>query len=167
MFNKPKNSTRRPEKRFNFTALPLLVVPICFLVVLWNSLGYVFRTPIEPPDNISQNTNQGIKEQVIDYLTINGAEELIPIIGCESEFKHFNEDGTVLKNRQGSSATGVAQIMASVHPDPHVIKKYNRRHNTDWEVNDFDINSLGGNIWYALVLYKTRGVRDWECAGLI
>jgi len=110
------------------------------------------------------NTNDGMKEFVTEFFAAYGAEELIPIIACESEFKHYDKEGKVLRNQQGSSAIGVAQIMASVHPDPTVIAKYNRRNHTDLKVEDFEIATPSGNLWYALVLYKTRGVRDWECA---
>ena len=34
----------------------------------------------------------------------------------------------------------------------------------DLTVEDFDINTLNGNMGYALVLYKVRGVKDWECS---
>lgn len=109
-------------------------------------------------------TNDGLEEFVIQYFTKYGAAEMIPIIECESHFRHFGDDGSVLKNRQGSSATGIAQIMASVHPDPQVIKRYNRRNYTNYRVEDFDITTLTGNLWYALILYKTNGTRDWECS---
>lgn len=112
-------------------------------------------------------TNDGLQQFITDFFTEYDAEEMIPIIACESEFKHFNDDGTVLKNRQGSSATGISQILASVHPDPQVIAKYNRRNHTHFKVEDFDISSLTGNVWYALVLYKTRGTKDWECSKFI
>lgn len=107
------------------------------------------------------------KQYVTEFFTSNGAEEMIPIIECESEFTHFDADGSVLKNRQGSNATGIAQIMSSMHPDPAVIAKYNRRNNTNLSVDNFDIYSLVGNVAYAYVLYDVRGTKDWECAKLI
>lgn len=111
--------------------------------------------------------NDGVRDFVTQYFTEYDAAEMIPIIECESHFKHFEEDGSVLKNRQGSSAIGVAQIMSSLHPDPQVLKRYNSRNLTSFGVEDFDITTLTGNLSYALVLYKTRGTSDWECSGLI
>ena len=89
---------------------------------------------------------------------------MINIIKCESKFKHFEEDGTPLKNTKGSSAIGVAQILASQHPDIKIIERYNRKFNTNLTIEDLDITTLNGNIGYALVLYEVRGTRDWECA---
>ncbi len=109
-------------------------------------------------------SNDGLEQFVTEYFTKYDAAPMIPIIECESNFMHFSEDGSVLKNRQGSSATGIAQIMASVHPDPQVLKRYNRRNYTNYQVEDFDITTLTGNVWYALILYKTNGTRDWECS---
>jgi hypothetical protein len=39
-----------------------------------------------------------------------------------------------------------------------------KKNNTDLSVSDFDITTLKGNLDYALVLYKVRGTKDWECA---
>lgn len=148
----------------------LLLIPLGMLLVLGDMVN---RSMIarQAHEDVEQArvylTNDGLQEFVTDFFTEYDAAEMIPIIACESEFKHFNDDGTVLKNRQGSNAMGIAQIMSSVHPDPQVIKKYNRRNLTNFKAEDFDIATLEGNIWYALVLYKTRGVKDWECAKLI
>jgi len=110
------------------------------------------------------NPNIGVRAQVEDFFTANSAPEMIPIIKCESHFRHYNKDGTVLTNRAGSSATGVAQILASVHPDPKVLSLYNKRFNTNLTAEDFDITTIEGNLGYALMLYELRGTRDWECA---
>lgn len=147
-----------------------MILPLCFLVVLFDmvSRSIIAR---EIPETAQQATvyltNDGLQQFVTDFFTKYDAEEMIPIIACESRFRHFDDDGSVLKNTQGSSATGIAQIMASVHPDPQVIKRYNRRNHTSFKVEDFDISTLTGNLWYALVLYETRGVRDWECSKFI
>jgi hypothetical protein len=149
----------------------LLLLPMCFLFVL---VGMVNRsiTARQAHDTVQQvttylTTNDGLQQFVTDFFTEYDAEEMIQIIACESHFKHFNDDGTVLKNKQGSSATGISQILASVHPDPRVIAKYNRRNHTNFKVEDFDVSTLTGNVWYALVLYKTRGTKDWECSNRI
>lgn len=158
---------RRAKIGKSISAIVLLVLPGCFLVVL---IGFfrpfipVNEEPIILPEYGTYISSDDLQEYIVQFFTINNAEELIPIIGCESEFKHFNDDGTVLKNRQGSSATGIAQILASAHPDPQIIKRYNRRHHANLKVEDFDITTLMGNLSYALVLYEVRGTRDWECA---
>jgi len=113
---------------------------------------------------VTVDPNFGVKNRVIEFFEANDAEEMIPVIKCESRFRHYEQDGTVLMNKSGSSATGVAQIMASVHPDPKVITRFNKAHNTDLTIADFDITTIEGNLGYALVLYEMNGTRDWECA---
>ncbi len=54
--------------------------------------------------------------------------------------------------------------MSSVHPDEKIIYRYNKRNDTDFTIDDFDITTLEGNLGYALVLYSVNGTRDWECA---
>lgn len=148
----------------------LFLLPLCFLVVLFDMVTRSMNAR-EAYDTAQQATvyltNDGLQQFVTDFFIQYDAAEMIPIIACESRFRHFDDDGSVLMNTQGSSATGIAQIMASVHPDPHVIKRYNRRHHTNFKAEDFDISTLSGNLWYALVLYKTNGTRDWECAKLL
>lgn len=160
------------SERFGQSFLPalLLLLPLCFLIVLVDMVSRSIMA--ERAHDAAQEaavylTNDGLEQFITDFFTEYDAVEMVPIIACESEFKHFEDDGSVLKNRQGSSATGIAQILASVHPDPHVIAKYNRRNHTNFKVEDFDITTLTGNVWYALVLYETRGTRDWECAKYI
>lgn len=167
--NQKKGRGNKQGRQF-FLPVLLLLLPLCFLFVL---VDMVHRSVLAKEardaaqEAVIYSTNDGLQQFVTEFFTEYDAEEMIPIIACESEFKHFNDDGSVLKNRQGSSATGISQILASVHPDPHVIAKYNRRNHTHYTVEDFDISSLTGNVWYALVLYKTRGTKDWECAKLI
>ena len=139
----------------------------CFVVVLVEVVYQVFNpkySPVFTPDIFSHDSNEDVEQYVTEFFTNNGAQEMIRIIGCESEFQQFAADGEVLKNRQGSSAVGVAQIMESVHPDPAVIHAYNRQNNAQLSVDSFDINTIAGNVGYAYVLYKTRGTKDWECA---
>jgi len=118
------------------------------------------------PDVIlaNEDPNFHVKSITTQFFEDNDAAEMIPIIRCESHFKQFAKDGSVLRNTSGSNAIGVAQIMSSKHPDPKIVQQYNRRFDMDMSVEDFNLNSLEGNLGYALVLYKVRGVRDWECS---
>lgn len=168
---KEKSGTRRVKNgQVLLPPLLFLLIPFCFLVVLVDMVhrSMVARQAHESAEEaVVYLNNDGLQQFVTDFFTEYDAEEMIPIIACESEFKHFEDDGTVLKNRQGSSAIGISQIMSSIHPDPHVITRYNRRNLTNYSVEDFDITTLQGNVWYALVLYKTRGIKDWECSKFI
>lgn len=111
----------------------------------------------------TDNPNFHVKTLTTQFFLDNDAAEMIPIIACESNFRHLAPDGTILKNHEGSSAIGVAQILSSKHPDPRIVERYNRKFDMDMEIEDFDITTLEGNLGYALALYKVRGTRDWEC----
>lgn len=164
-----KGKRRRKPQKAAFSAKKIIVPAVLFGVILVSGF-YFFHTVYAAgeqraaPVLMAIDPNIGVKTYVTEFFTDNDAEEMLPIIKCESNFKHYGEDGEVLKNFAGSNAIGVAQIMSSVHPDPKILKRYNRRNNTDLTEADFDLTTLEGNLGYALVLYTIRGVRDWECA---
>ena len=165
MAYKKSHKKRLPNKkqtRNKFSNLLLLFVVICMSGGL-SLYHFVLAAPTEPII-VQVDPNVGLEAQVRDFFTANDAEEMIRIIACESQFTHYNKNGSILKNRNGSNAIGVAQIMASVHPDPKIIYRYNKRFNTNLTVEDFDITTIEGNLGYALMLYKIRGINDWECA---
>lgn len=110
-----------------------------------------------------EDPNFHVKTLTTQFFEDNDAAEMLQVINCESHFRQFEEDGSPLQNKEGSSAIGVAQILASKHPDPKVIDRYNKKFDMDMKPDDFDITTLEGNLGYALVLYKVRGTRDWEC----
>ena len=155
-------------KRKKRSLLPVFLVSGIF--ALFGSFGAFQFVIAKSSDQTSPviitnvKPNFGIKNKVINFFEANDAAEMIPIIKCESRFRHYNKKGEPLMNFSGSSAVGVAQIMASVHPDPKILNRYNKRNNTDLAVEDFDVTTFEGNIGYALVLYKMNGTRDWECA---
>lgn len=74
---------------------------------------------------------------------------LAEIARCESQFRQFDEEGKPLMNAEGSSATGVMQILASVHEEE--ARKYG-----------LDIRQLYGNLAYAKHLYEQQGTKPWE-----
>lgn len=76
---------------------------------------------------------------------------LAEIARCESEYRHWDVDGSVLKNKQGSSATGVMQIMASVHEKTANVLGY-------------DLEDLHGNMAYARHLYEEQGTTPWNAS---
>ena len=159
---KTKRSRRIPKGQIVSTVA--LVVCIAG-AASWYQLLYAASTQ-PAPVLVEIEPNVGVRPYVEEFLKANDAERLLSIIECESNFEHYEEDGTTLKNREGSSAIGIAQIMSSLHPDPKLIKRYNRRKGTNLTVDDLDITTLKGNLGYALILYELRGVRDWECSKL-
>ena len=110
------------------------------------------------------HSNFGIKNKVVEFFEANDASVMIPIIRCESQFRHYDKNGEPLKNGEGSSAVGVAQILSSMHPDQKIIDRYNKKYDTGLRIEDLDVRTFEGNIGYALVLYKMNGTRDWECS---
>lgn len=160
----PKKHSRKKRGR-SFRNLYILVVTAVFAggsfgVYHLRSVQAENQTPI----HMEIDPNVGLEQVVEEFFTDNGAPEMIPIIKCESNFKHYNQDGSVLKNKAGSSATGIAQILSSAHPDPKIVYRYNKRHETGLSPEDIDITTLEGNLGYALMLYEINGTRDWECA---
>lgn len=74
---------------------------------------------------------------------------MIEIAHCESGFRQLDNEGNPIKNHGGSSATGVMQIMASIHEE-------------DAEKLGMDINTLEGNVRFAKHLYNKFGTKPWE-----
>ena len=90
-----------------------------------------------------------VEKKVREYFA--DAPVLVAIAECESHFRHYKPDGTLLTNKQGSSATGVMQIMYSVHAAA--------AENLGLSIRDFY-----GNLAYARHLYDTEGTRPWEAS---
>jgi hypothetical protein len=113
---------------------------------------------------IEEPTNDAVREAFVETFTAAGLEHFIPIAECESGLEHY-EDGRLLRNKQGSNARGILQIMTSAHPDYWRIRAYNLRFGTDYQVDDFDImNDPSDYLRYGLLLAMVRGTQDWECA---
>ena len=73
---------------------------------------------------------------------------MIQIAKCESTYKHLDKEGNVIKNKN-SSATGVMQIMESLHSE-------------DAEELGLDIHTIKGNTAYARELYEKQGTKPWN-----
>jgi Flp pilus assembly protein TadG len=124
-------SSKKKQKRGRRnTIYPLLFLVVCVLF----SAGFVmhrtvnaYRASLQASSAIALDPNIGIKPYVEEFFTQNNAKEMLSILNCESGFKQLDEHGEVLKNRAGSSAVGVAQIIASKHPDPKVLDEYNQK----------------------------------------
>lgn len=161
---------RTHKKRHTLTPLSRttrkgLFAVLSVAILLMGVTHYVRATAPAPAQVIltESDPNFHVKTITTQFFEDNDAAEMLPVINCESHFRQFEDDGTPLKNREGSSAIGVAQILSSKHPDPKIVERYNRRYDMDMQVADFDLTTLEGNLGYALVLYKVRGTRDWEC----
>ena len=68
---------------------------------------------------------------------------------CESRYRQFNEDGSVLRGVVNSQDVGVFQINEKYHLE------------TAKELN-IDIYTTVGNVAYAIYLYNNQGLSPWE-----
>ena len=87
------------------------------------------------------------------YLRKEYAETpiLVEIARCESEFRQFNKDGTVLRGREVREDVGVMQINERYHAE--MASKLG-----------IDIYSVAGNVEYAKHLYKESGTAPWSAS---
>lgn len=69
---------------------------------------------------------------------------MVAIIGCESNYVHYQSDGTVLKGRVDNRDSGLAQINTYYHPD-------------------VDVDDFWENLAYARRLYDAEGTTPWVC----
>jgi hypothetical protein len=72
---------------------------------------------------------------------------MIAIAECESQFKQFNNDGSVLHGGNRHTMTGIFQIA--------------RMHTKEALGHGFDIDTVAGNIAYAKLLYDAEGITPW------
>lgn len=75
---------------------------------------------------------------------------MIQIAKCESTYKHLDNQGNVIKNKN-SSARGVMQIMESLHSE-------------DAQELGLDILTIEGNTAYARELYEKQGTKPWNAS---
>ena len=76
------------------------------------------------------------------------APVMIAVARCESRFRQYNADGTVLRGKENSKDLGVFQI-----------NEY--WNGADAKRRGFDLKTTEGNIGYARVMYKEQGLKPW------
>jgi hypothetical protein len=107
-------------------------------------------TPVVNAQTLAQPMpqSQTVEEYVNDYF----ADEpvMIAIAGCESHFRQYDKDGSVLKN-PNTSAIGVMQIMSSVHNERAADL-------------GIDIYTTQGNLAFAKYLYDSDGTAPWNAS---
>lgn len=115
-------------------------------------------SPAMPVKEGSQIVNESTNEKVAIEHTLTLEQHVrevfreTPILAeiayCESSFRQFNDDGTVLRGRVNKGDIGIMQINRYYHEED-AIKL------------GIDIFSLDGNIEYAKYLYKKYGSDPW------
>ena len=122
---------------FNSTRNERMYKKVCVM------LGLVISMIIPTTTHAEASQEKQIRKYFASYPV------LVSIARCESEFHHYDDNGRPLKNKEGSSATGAMQIIASIHRRAAARLGY-------------DINTLNGNLGYAKHLYKTEGTNPWN-----
>ncbi len=76
---------------------------------------------------------------------------LIEIARCESNYRHYDKDGVILKGKVDSADVGVMQINERYHADTA-------------EKLGLDLRTIPGNIAYAKYLYEKEGTKPWSAS---
>jgi hypothetical protein len=96
-------------------------------------------------EEVEKTTEEKVREYFADIPI------MITVAKCESTFRQFNQDGTVLRGRVDPRDTGVMQINTYYHGE--TVKKM-----------ELDIETLEGNLAYARHLYDTQGIQPWSAS---
>lgn len=95
----------------------------------------------------NQRENITVEEYVKTYFS--DIPVMIEIAKCESRFRHYDENGNVLRGEVNNLDRGVMQINEYYHGD-------------DSRKFGYNILTLEGNAAYARHLYERYGVRPWK-----
>lgn len=109
---------------------------------------------IEVTEMTDEQTRSFTDSKVIEaYLRKEFAETpiLVDIARCESTFRQFHKDGTVVRGRVDSDDVGVMQINTRYHGDTATVM-------------DIDLTTIEGNVAYAKYLYDKFGTKPWSAS---
>ena len=115
----------------------LLIIPLFMVSMILN--GVYAYAGVNP-------SKKEIVEKIVEVFP--DAPIMIAIAMCESELRQY-EGGKPLRNEEGSTATGLFQIVASAHMED--AKKLGHK-----------IGTLDGNIKFARVLYDQKKTKPWK-----
>lgn len=103
---------------------------------------------------VNDGTTQIALEMTTEEIVREYFED-IPIMAevsrCESTFKHYLKDGSVLRGRVDSDDTGVMQINKRYHESTAVSM-------------NLDLEDLYDNLAYARNLYERQGTQPWSAS---
>ena len=74
---------------------------------------------------------------------------LVDIARCESTFRHYGKNGTIIRGKANADDVGVMQINELYHKDRA-------------EKLGMDIYTIEGNVAYAKFLYEKYGSKPWS-----
>ena len=109
--------------------------------------------------NVADSANTQNKTAIENPITLEGYVRnyfietpiLADIAKCESEFRQFNTDGSVLRGRVNKSDVGLLQINEAYHEEKAV------------ELG-LDLETVDGNLAYAKYLYDKEGTTPWNAS---
>ena len=102
------------------------------------------KTPTTSPTFVGQID---VEKQVRDYF--KATPSMIEIARCESKFRQYTDDGTVLRGGMNNEMIGVFQFYGPVHA-------------AGAKALGFNLATLEGNLAYAKHVYDTEGTIPWN-----
>ena len=106
-------------------------------------------------ESIKQNqkvsNDQSISAEMYIRSTYKDTPILIEVARCESEFRHVNQNGTILRGVANPDDVGVMQINEYYHESRA-------------EKEGLNLYSIEGNVQYAKELYDREGTRPWSAS---
>lgn len=104
-------------------------------------------TTVTVNQNLKNNKNSNFDQKVQNFASDKPL--MIEIAYCESQFRQYNKDGSVLRGRVNNLDVGLFQINEYYHLERS--KKLG-----------YDIYSPEGNMAYARVLFNEEGPTPWS-----
>ncbi len=92
------------------------------------------------------NLNAGVEANV--RAVFSDVPEMITVAKCESGFRQFAPDGSVLRGGTSKGYLGVFQISERLYKERAAVLSH-------------DIETIDGNIAYARYLYEKNGLSPW------
>lgn len=102
---------------------------------------------VAPEAVVTVNSNADVQAKVTAAFA--HAPEMIAIAKCESGFRQFKSDGTVLYGGAGAKYVGIFQIGYDLHSAAALALGH-------------DILTIDGNIGYAVYLHSKQGTTPWK-----
>lgn len=93
------------------------------------------------------NKNIGLESEVRLYF--KDAPIMAEVVKCESRFRQFEADGSVIRGKVNNKDVGLGQINEYYHSER--AKKLG-----------LDLHTVEGNLAYAKLLYEEEGTRPWK-----
>ncbi len=113
----------------------------------------VISSPLPAIGNEVEIASFGKAKTVQEYVTeyYENVPVMAEIARCESQFRHYDSDGDIIRGKVNNLDVGVMQINEYYHID------------TADRLN-IDLHTLDGNLEYALSLYNREGTQPWSAS---